>query len=747
MRASACRRSFASGFSVAGVVTLFGGFYFKFYWNEGIDLDLGSFAANTQHFMTPTSFGVSTLLGVPVFDFASGVGYRYPINHGLPLSGFALLRHVLPAELTLLIVLLLALGISLTSVNLALHTIGQNRLPVLLATNFVLSQPIFFLLINYDFYFNAIGYCALVSGVGLICIKFSPLGILLSRQRLFFGLLGLFIGITTGSQWLLLAIWPLAILCAREVANVVRLLASSRSGLKLLLLAACGATSGLGYIAVQIASVDKPPRAGTVSFLRSAFDGSSRAGISFVCQAITRDVPGLAYLFDLSADTNIVESCYAGHFKVPSGIVVILILTLVSTLSNRINQRTLLVCWFSLVIAVFLSFQSSDFIPIGVSWRDAYLLVPFIFSTILLAQNVGDARRSTAENQLQRVVPVVLGLLLFVSAGTSVLFAAQNRTMGFTTLSPTENGALTSIIRQPTERFESLLEESGHKKGYRLLSVTDNFRNEVFDGELIKYYGMFGWSDLRESGFPVVSHAHKFQGSAVLRIQPFFPSGFTELSLDGLASRSNCQLSEFEFLSVFSVMSDESFRDTCRNPDWISTPLLDPESQLSGPVYINRPRSFHWFGAESSTDETCPFLTDACVTQLKLETLKETGRPSPPLFIPESGENKAIYRLPADLSTGPRLLVLPIAYDSSIQISSAETNEKVTGTAFAGYISIERSSLQHLAGTDLLFKTTPDAEMIYVALLPWFWLIIVTLLLYSGIKFVASREDSRDSRP
>jgi hypothetical protein len=70
---------------------------------------------------------------------------------------------------------------------------------------------------------------------------------------------------------------------------------------------------------------------------------------------------------------------------------------------------------------------------------------------------------------------------------------------------------------------------------------------------------------------------------------------------------------------------------------------------------------------------------------------------------------------------------------------SAQTNERVTGIEFAGFVSLDRSALQHLAGTDLLIKIAPDAEMIFVAILPWFWLIIVILLLYSGVNFVKSR--------
>jgi hypothetical protein len=455
-----------------------------------------------------------------------------------------------------------------------------------------------------------------------------------------------------------------------------------------------------------------------------------------VGMAIVRDLPGVFYLIDQIADTSFVAKYYGGLFKTPSGITSLIVLTTLSMLGGRINRKHLLVCLFSFAIAAVFAQRSDDFIPIGISWRDAYLLVPFVFSTILLGGSIGDVGSSVAVHT-RRGSSLVLSFLLFVSAGTGILFAVQNRTIGFTTFSPTKNGALTSIVQQPTERFESLLEESGHRRGYRLLSVTDNFRYEVFEKkESITYYGLFGWSDLRESGFPVISYGG-FPGSAVLR-EAIMPKTWIELNLDGLDSKSDCQLAEFEFLSIFSVMSDESFRETCGNSNWISTPLLDPESRLPGPVYVNRPRSFHSFGSEVGANEICPFLDEDCVSQLKLETLNDSPHAFPPLYITESGKNKAVYRLPGNLTAGPRLLVLPIAYDHSIEILSAQTNERVTGIEFAGFVSLDRSALQHLAGTDLLIKIAPDAEMIFVAILPWFWLIIVILLLYSGVNFVKS---------
>lgn len=739
------RKSIEVSFSVALLFCAVGGFYFRLFWNEAHETERG-FGASTQRFLSPNEFGTASKLGVPIFDLSSGVGHRLPANNGLPMTGVLLLRHLLPAELIVLLALTVALALALTTVNLLLVLKGTtDRLSMYLA-NTLLLAPFSFYLVSRDYFFNAIGYCSLIAATTIL---FAPLDVAprasspyLTRALLKTGMLSIAIGATVGSQWILLAVMPFILIRARAVIRAIVFIRLNRQLWTTLLGVVGCLVVSYGLLALRLSDLrEYSTRPGYESFLVS-LDGTLGATKHTIGMLVVRDVPGLAYFSDRVLGINLIGRFYGGLFQLPSGIGIGVIAVLTRAFMANRHWRDVGTWITALFTAVALCVLPGGWLPIGVSYQDVYLLVPFILSTTLITSPPKQLAILPRPLELRRHASLVVRTVWFTVVISWVFWGVSQRTMEFSNYEPTPNGALTSIVDSPTERFVPLLSSVGHQSGFRVMTVTDRFRYEAFEqGRSVHYYGMYSWDDLTENSIPILPYINRLQAISLLAPYSHL-NGSAEKSFTANSTSDQCQSIELEFLSVQSLMVDEDYLRVCESSKWEIRPLPDPDDQLLGPVYVTRPTSYRVFGSDNLyPSKTCPFMFVNCIEQLGWRAYESSTQEQPPLRVlnPDSHAGSiAEFSVPEEMISGPRYLVIPVIADPALRVKEAMTGREVATMSAAGFVAIDLSMNDSIAGSRLMISVRPDADLWMVALTPWVWTGFLIVALGCGFRKLCS---------
>jgi len=734
------RRAAAIGLGIGGLFCVIGGFYFRLFWNEGSDSERG-FGANTQEFFSPNNFGTVSKLGVPIFDLSTGVGHRLPANHGLQSTGFVLLRHILPAELIVLLAMMAALTLALTTMNLLLVVKGSTDRLKMVVADIILLSPFYLYLVSYDYYFNSIGYCVLMAATVILFAPWENDSLTSSPQvwtaLLAAGMLCVAIGATVGASWIIFVILPFSVIRARAMVRAVRFLRLHHS-LRLTLLGAIGClVVAYGLLVLRLIALREfPVRVGYESFLVS-LDGTWVATKHTIGKLLVNDVPGFAELLDLGFGLGLVDRFLTGHFRLPNGTVIgILALLLRMLVANR-YLRDIWTWMIVLLGAIILCTLPRDWLPIGVTYRDIYLLVPFILSTTLIASSPKQPISAPILAGLRRQGPNLVKTMWVVIAVSWIFWGVNLRTRSFSNFSPTENGVFTSIVKPPDERFATLLDSVGHQRGFRIMTVTDRFRYEAFEqGRSVHYYGIYAWEDLTEHSIPTLPYINRLQAISLLAPYSHL-NGRAEMVFGADSPRDRCQSTEFEFLGVQSLIVDENYLRACGSPDRNLQQLPDPDHRLLGPVYITRPASWRVFGSDMLSSESCPFMFENCIEQLGWRAYASSGQAHPPVQVLNPDTNDGVvarFFVPNAKLSGPRFLVIPIIADPAIRVTEATTGRKVVTTSAAGFLAVDLTVNDSLSGITLEVSARPDIDMWMVALAPWVWTGFLIVALSGGLR-------------
>lgn len=684
------------------------------------------------------NFGKQVLIGVPIYDFAIGIGARLPLNVGSFVSPLVLLRGFVPAELIPVLYFIVVSYLATSVVSSTLWCLGiRSRLPHSFVVMSLAAVPMFYVT-QFDWYSMSVGYLLTCVVVSILVLVMADSDELHQRSRAITRSFVLLVGCFTTayvSYWhTFVVVLACGILCAprttiTKVWYEVRFRKHFAPLVGLTLL-------GVGLILMDLRAETKSQyqlsRIVYETTLASPTEGW--AAIKHLgWQLVIGEARGIIGLIRPS----LVEQYSSSN--VPATIfpmATVFGLTMLMVQKKRPIRHIVDTPTVRFLLGLILTGAVLPWFPrlkdsIEVSDRNVFTHASGMASLYLIAL-VTRARPQVSWPRQSWLCQSVLRLAVLTSfvcnaallVPSELIKTLRNRQ---TLISPT---SVVGAINSPDDSAHLL---SSIPRGVRVLSFTEAFDSQKYFQTAVADF--HSYNDVTQQLIPTVNSYPKLRNHQNIADSSRFSLSLAPSSLS-VDTGDYCPIEQASFLAVKMIVLSEQQERDCQKEilsrsitrtiiaDRDGIRIVGHEIE-DGPIFVRTSRA--------KPVQRCAILTRECWSELGWRKDSSVRLQLRVGKIPQSHDSLTINVIGEISVSGA--LVLPLAYDDRIRIINARSRAPLEVTDVNGFAAVDTSAVSNQA--TLAATINPDGRMWMYAIYPYAWLIV------AGTSYLLWRKRSR----